>query len=100
LTFKPAVLIKALDPFSAKLLEVTLLLEWPEESDNMAVVDATAQIKLKSFEQPVELPHSSTGGQALIAQAVNTETSIKPVQLELYNVNYPYTTRLRKCLTA
>ena len=83
LQFKPILLLKSLEPFATKLNEVTLLLDWPDVEGGAD----SGSIKLKSFDQQPIPNNMHTGGQQLIEQPVNTETSIPPAQLDKFVVS-------------
>jgi len=85
LQLKPSLLLKALDLFPPKLSEVTLLLECQAAADGSAPPLEDATIRLKSFDQQLPAPHTLHGGQQIIEQSINTDTSIPCAQLERFD---------------
>lgn len=97
LQFKAAVLLKNLDNFSAKLSEVTLIME-STAMDGMVSEDADLRIRLKSFEQQAQA-NIITGGLQSLEEPLITESTIPIAQLERYTVRNKESTQAerRRC---
>ena len=93
LQFKAAVLLKNLDNFSAKLSEVTLIME-STALDGMVTEDADLRIRLKSFEQQQQA-NIISGGMQSLEEPLITEAIIPIAQLERYTVRHEATTNSR-----
>lgn len=77
-------LLKNLDNFSAKLSEITLIVE-SSAVDGLINEDSDLRIRLKSFEQQAQANVVSGGLQSL-EEPLITESTIPTTQFERYTV--------------
>lgn len=82
LVFKSNLLSRALDNFTARTAEVTLVIDAMETPEREMAVEP--MIRLKNFEQ--NQAHTHTAGLSLLQETMNTESDIPQSQLEACHV--------------
>jgi hypothetical protein len=92
LIFKPQLFSKALDNFSPRMTEVTLIIDpepTAEELKEHPQLQHINMIRLKNFDQ--NQANAPTAGLSLLQENINTESDIPQAQLDACHVSRPAT---------